>query len=164
MTGSAAALVLLSLAAGSARPLPASLCRPDEAVVFACPVGGKALSVCAGKSWVQYRFGRPGMRPELRLPDPAGPPASVASGAPLTFSGGGGAWLRFVNGPYSYTVYSAIGRWGAGGAPADKAGVLVEKSGIRVSHVRCTGGDTGVDAGWMEAVGVRPDARGFDLP
>ncbi|MFM1960411.1 MAG: hypothetical protein RL588_1928 [Pseudomonadota bacterium] len=164
-----AALAMLSLAtAGAARAAPASLCRPAETVVFACSVGAKVVSVCAGQGRagdaVQYRFGRPGAPPELRLPDPPGRPRDAASGDTLMFSGGGGAWLRFANGPYAYTVYSAIGRWGPGGTPAEKAGVLVEKAGGRVANLRCTGGEAVLDAGWMSAAGVRPDARGFDLP
>jgi len=161
------AVVRAAPAAGAALR-PGSLCRTTETVVFACDAGARRVSVCAapgaGGGTVQYRYGRPGAAPDLSLPAAPGRPASSSSGDTLMFSGGGGAWLRFVNGAYSYTVFSAIGRWGPGGAPAEKAGVLVEKSGVRVSHVRCTGGDTGVDAGWMEAVGVRPDARGFDLP
>lgn len=163
------ALSPLALGGGAATyAAPAGLCRPAETVVFSCPAGAKVVSVCASGrgagARVQYRYGKPGAPPELLLPRAPGLPPAVASGDTLMFSGGGGAWLRFVNGAFSYTVFSAIGRWGPGGAPAEKAGVLVEKSGVRVSHVRCTGGDTGVDAGWMEAVGVRPDARGFDLP
>lgn len=147
---------------------PGTLCRASEAVVFACAAGEKRVSVCAapgqGGGTVQYRFGRPGAAPELSLPASPGRPASVASGDTLMYSGGGGAWLRFASGAYDYTVYSAIGRWGPGGAPAEKAGVLVERSGTRVANLRCTGGDPGLDAAWMTAAGVRPDARGFDLP
>lgn len=165
----AAALALLSLAAaGAAQAAPVSLCRPAETVVFACPVGAKIVSVCAGQGAsggvVQYRFGRPGAPPELKLPDPAGRPSRVASGDTLMFSGGGGAWLRFTSGPFAYTVYSAVGRWGRGGAPAEKAGLLVEKDGARLRHLPCTGADTGVDAGWMTASGVVPGGRDFDLP
>ena len=145
-----------------------SLCTPSETVVFACQAGARTVSVCAapgtGGDRVQYRIGRPGAAPELLLPKAPGRPRDVTSGDTLMFSGGGGAWLRFANGPYAYTVYSAIGRWGHGGAPAEKAGVLVEKAGGRIANLRCTGGEAALDAGWMSAAGVRPDARGFDLP
>lgn len=155
--------------AAAAQPLkPGSLCSRAEAVVFACRAGARTVSVCAGPGagggTVQYRIGRPGAAPELVLPKAPGRAGEVASGDSLMFSGGGGAWLRFANGPYAYTVYSAIGRWGPGGTPAEKAGVLVEKGGERVANLRCTGGEAAVDAGWMSAAGVRPDARGFDLP
>ncbi|MFM8753278.1 MAG: hypothetical protein ACKODL_01085 [Phenylobacterium sp.] len=163
----AAALVVLSLAAGGtalARPAPISLCRPAETVIFAYSVGARIVSVCAAEGAVQYRFGRPGGPPELKLPDPAGRPAAVATGDTLVFAGGGGAWLRFASGPYAYTVYSAIGRWGRGGAPAEKAGLLVEKDGARLRRLPCTGPDTGLDSGWMAAAGVRSGGWVFDLP
>jgi hypothetical protein len=147
---------------------PGSLCTTSETVVFACQAGARTVSVCAapgaGGDKVQYRIGRPGGSPDLVLPEAPGRPRDVATGDTLMFSGGGGAWLRFANGPFAYTVYSAIGRWGPGGAPAEKAGVLVEKGGERVANLRCTGGEAALDAGWMSAAGVRPDARGFDLP
>lgn len=154
--------------AGGGALRPGTFCRDSETVVFACAAGERRVSVCAAAGQdggtVQYRFGRPGAAPELSLPASPGRPASVASGDTLMYSGGGGAWLRFASGTYDYTVYSAIGRWGPGGAPAEKAGVLVERSGTRVANLRCTGGDAGVDAAWIAAAGVRPDARGFDLP
>ncbi len=164
------AVLLLPAAGGTAHSGPASssLCRSTETVVFACPVGARLVSVCASPGpsggTVQYRFGRAGSVPELVLPRAPGIPSAVASGDTLMFSGGGGAWLRFANGPYAYTVYSAIGRWGPRGAPAEKAGLLVEKDGVGLRNLPCTGQDTGLDAGWMMSVGVRPDGRDFDLP
>jgi hypothetical protein len=53
---------------------PISLCGSGEKVLFSCNIGGKKLSLCgsqltAGRPLlVQYRFGYPGISPELKYP------------------------------------------------------------------------------------------------
>lgn len=48
------------------------------------------------------------------------------------FAGGGGGYLRFINEPYNYIVYTAIGKgWGA------KDGVAVEKNNQLIVNLEC---------------------------
>ena len=48
------------------------------------------------------------------------------------FAGGGGGYLRFINGPYNYIVYTAIGKgWGV------KDGVAVEKNNQLIANLEC---------------------------
>ena len=58
--------------------------------------------------------------------------SQAIQGRPLMFAGGGGGYLRFINEPYHYIVYSAIGKgWGA------KDGVAVEKNQTRIAYWEC---------------------------
>ncbi|MGE4073584.1 MAG: hypothetical protein AB7E72_20625 [Lysobacterales bacterium] len=147
-----------------------SFCAPRETVVFDCRVGGKRVSVCGygpDGDWLQYRFGKADTRAPLELTLPEGPvPASrAASGETVPFSGGGGSWLRFRNGDYSYVVYSGIGRWGVNGETLEKQGVVVERRGRVVADLPCSGpltSELGPD--WFEQTGISSDDPGFDFP
>lgn len=82
---------------------------------------------------MQYRFGQKDAL-ELVVPDliKTIPVASYVQARTLMFAGGGGGYLRFVNGAHHYIVYSAIGKgWGA------KDGVAVEKNGQLVANLEC---------------------------
>jgi hypothetical protein len=116
-----------------------SHCTGQEQVVFSCSVGKKIVSVCASKDisptngYLQYRFGKPNA-PELVFPDSTKSPLprSGIQARTLMFSGGGGSYLRFINGKYNYIVYTAIGKgWGT------KDGVWVEKDGKPIADLRC---------------------------
>ena len=116
-----------------------SHCRAQERIVFSCSLGKKTVSVCASADlsattgYLQYRFGPRGAL-ELAFPDltQATPAASYVQARTLMFAGGGGGYLRFVNGVYHYIVYAAIGKgWGA------KDGVAVEKNGQLVTNWEC---------------------------
>ncbi|MER0215141.1 MAG: hypothetical protein DU481_02865 [Nitrosomonas sp.] len=116
-----------------------SHCQADEQIIFSCSFGKKMVSVCASndfsasKGYLQYRFGLKSA-PELVFPDltKAAPAASYVQARTLMFAGGGGGYLRFINGQHHYIVYSAIGKgWGA------KDGVAVEKSGQLVANLEC---------------------------
>ena len=116
-----------------------SHCRAQEQVVFSCSLGKKTVSVCASadlsatSGYLQYRFGPKGAL-ELAFPDltKATPAASYVQARTLMFAGGGGGYLRFVNGAHHYIVYTAIGKgWGA------KDGVAVEKNGQLVTNLEC---------------------------
>ena len=133
------ALVLSSSHAFAAGP---TLCKADELVVFSCSTGARIASVCASRDisktggFMQYQFGRTdGV--ELAFPDPGARPADVFSSGTLMFSGGGGAWLRLGKAPFSYTVFTAIGKWGRSGSPADVAGVAVAKDGKEFANFPC---------------------------
>jgi len=76
------------------------------------------------------------------------------------FSGGGGAFLAFTNAPYRYIVYSATGRgWG------NKAGVVVEKNGKRVTSLACKGKATSeLGPDLFSKAGIEVDDGSFELP
>lgn len=116
-----------------------SHCNAHEQIVFSCSLGKKMVSVCASNDfsassgYLQYRFGLKGA-PELVFPDltKAAAAASYVQARTLMFAGGGGGYLRFINGQHHYIVYTAIGKgWGA------KDGVAVEKNGQRITNLEC---------------------------
>jgi hypothetical protein len=134
-------------------------CSKEEAVVFSCAVGSKVAALCAAPDGVglRYLFGKPGFA-ELSLTNRGGPPDRMTYGA-LSYSGGGGDFVRVLSGRYSYVVYSAIGRgW-------EQEGVVVEKDGKRISARRCVGPALGPN-GWARvyAAHLPKDAQGFDKP
>lgn len=169
--GRAGALLALTGAALLAMTLPGvcqagpSLCSAGEVTLFGCGLGQKRVAVCgspdisAERGRLQYRFGRPGSL-ELVYPPADADWRAVTRGGVLAFSGGGGAYLAFTNGPYRYVVYTAIGRgWGT------KAGVVVEKGGRRVASLPCKDqevSELGPDL--FARAGVVEDAEMFDLP
>ena len=150
---------------------PGSFCTAAEEVVFSCPTGGgKLVSVCVskgagrGRGTMYYRFGKPGSRQGLEqsLPTGAMVPRIAATGENVPFSGGGGSWLRFRGGIYSYVVYSGIGRWGPNGETREKQGLVIERSGKMASSLPCTGrAVSGLGPAWFEALGV--ETRGDDF-
>jgi len=113
-------------------------CRAQEQTIFACSLGTKVVAVCAShdlsptSGYVQYRFG-PKNAPELTFPAATKPSSRAAIQArTLMFAGGGGGYIRFINGRYHYIVYTAIGKgWGT------KDGVAVEKDGKLLTHFTC---------------------------
>ncbi|MBK8287112.1 MAG: hypothetical protein IPK97_20860 [Ahniella sp.] len=169
-------MVLVSGVEAIADAAPAgknSWCTDSETVIFACRTGGKLVSVCASSDAaenagsVQYRFGVPEGEGKIELTLPKGVvvPAKAANGASVPFSGGGGAWLRFRNGDYAYTVYSGIGRWGPNGETIEKQGVVVERKGEQVTNLPCTGPRTSeLGPEWLEQVGITDNEEWFDFP
>jgi hypothetical protein len=157
-------LIFCTLAA-SASAAP-TLCLGNEDNIFSCSAGQKLISVCASKDlaadhgYLQYRFGLPN---KVELAVPAGravSPANSAVSGRLTFSGGGGAYLRFKSGDYEYAVYTAIGKgWG------EKDGVAIEKSGKRLSHVSCKDEPVSkLGDEFFTKAGLKEDKKDFDLP
>lgn len=115
-----------------------SHCNEQEQIIFSCSLGKNIVSVCASKDisqnsgYLQYRFGH---KNALELVFPASTEtfhrANIHAQS-LMFSGGGGAYLRFINGQYNYVVYTAIGKgWGT------KEGVAVEKNKKRIANLIC---------------------------
>ena len=150
-----------------------SFCSTAEVAVFHCSTGAKQVSVCASRTAtpeagsLRYFFGKPGATPEIMLPAKATPPSRSASADTLMYSGGGGAWLRFRSGEYAYTVFTAMGRWGEGGAPAEREGLLVERKGKRVAYLPCRrAAESRLGPELYEKLGLKtatPD-ESFDLP
>lgn len=138
-----------------------SLCAPNESVIFTCSVGAKIASICATpavsptQGFVAYRFGRPGA-PDMSFQNRAGTRAGT-----WTFSGGGGAYLRFNRGAASYVVYSALGRgWGT------KTGVAVLHNGKLIANLRCHPAPATDELGpdFFARAGIADDEKTFDLP
>ena len=157
-TGGLAALLVL--AAIRTAVAASSLCSRDEAVIFACPVGAKLISVCASpgispsQGYLAYRFGPP-QKPEISYQN-----REMTRSGTWSFSGGGGAWLRFTRGPISYIAYTAIGRgWGT------KAGVAVLQDGKLLANLPCRAApDSEIGPDFFAHAGIADDDQAFDLP
>ena len=168
--GLLAAATMIGAAAGVAAA--STLCRPDEAVVFSCPTGAHIVSLCASKTasategYLQYRYGA-GDRIDLAYPDLSTRAADAFTSGRMMFSGGGGAWLRFDKGPYAYTIFTAIGRWGHSGSPASVAGVAVEKDGKAFANFPCRSAEQSeIGPDLFDKLGLKEadPSRQFDIP
>jgi hypothetical protein len=151
--------------AGKALAAPPTLCAPEQSTIFSCGTGADTVSVCgstdlsATSGSLQYRFARAKQAPWAY-------PVEGAEWRPLThagtwvFSGGGGAWLSFVNPPYRYVVYTAVGQgW------SNKAGVVVERKGRRIANRRCKGAAIStLGPALIERAGVVDEGDAFSLP
>jgi hypothetical protein len=123
----------------SFKPVAVSHCASDETVVFSCAVKGqKIVSVCATKDLSDksgsmiYRFGRKS-RPELILPKRSDNWRDTVRAGNVMYAGGGGTYLGFSSGEYTYVVYGATGRgWGS------KNGLMVMKGEEEFRVHRCT--------------------------
>jgi len=163
LTGSSVVFLLSVLVRTAAAG--GSHCSAKEQTLFSCNTGGKTVSVCASPDLstdsgsLQYRFGRLGA-PELLYPAAGANWREVTRGGLLTFAGGGGSYLSFAKGPYRYVVYTAIGKgWG------QKAGVVVEKGGKRLTSLSCTDKETSeVGPDLFARAGIAEDPAGFDVP
>lgn len=116
-----------------------SLCDAQEQVIFSCSLGKKTVSVCASNDfsansgYLQYRFGQKDAF-ELAFPNlsESAPASQSVQARTLMFAGGGGGYLRFINGQHHYIVYAAIGKgWGV------KDGVAVEKNNQLIANLEC---------------------------
>lgn len=152
---------------------PTSFCTPAETVVFACRTGAKMASVCASrdvgpnKGYLQYRFGKlDGSEPlERILPEGQVVPAKAASGESVPFSGGGGAWLRFTKGQFTYTVYTGIGNWGPKGEKRTKSGLHIGHAGKPLATLKCQEEPISLlGPDWFEKAGVKSNNEDFDFP
>jgi len=154
-------------------PSSNSHCTAAETTVFACRIGRKSVAVCASADaaadagTLHYRYGvADASAPlELVLPKVRSLPAQSALGEAQPFAGGGGSWLRFRSGDYSYVVYSGIGRWGQNGETLEKQGVVVERGGTAIATLPCTGPQHGVlGPEWFEQLGIGAAGETFDFP
>jgi hypothetical protein len=150
-----------------------SLCTAQETIVFSCRTGEKMVSACAspdaGRSqgYLQYRYGKPeaAEAPEMALPANRTVPSKAATGSTVSFSGGGGAWLRFRNGQTSYTLYTGVGKWGPKGATQEKQGIAVERGGKLVANLKCSARPASLlGPDWFDKVGLKDGGEDFDFP
>ena len=141
-----------------------TLCTSQENVICSCSTGRKIISACASKDlskstgYIQYRFGKSGSI-ELTIPSKKSHPSNYTNGNIITYSGGGGTYLRFINGNYGYVLYSAIGRgW-------EKEGLSIEKNGKIFSNMYCKGRVTSnLEPDLFEKANIPLDSIGFEIP
>ncbi|WP_253283013.1 hypothetical protein [Cedecea davisae] len=82
---------------------------PEPELVFNCELeNGKYALIRLNEQVPTYYYG-PLEKVELTLPKIAGDKTQVRVGN-MAFAGGGATYYRFINGNYSYVVYSGIGR------------------------------------------------------
>ena len=141
--------MLLAAACCCAAPAhAASLCAPDEPVVFACHVGSKMVSLCrpAGdRGMLSYRFGGP-EKLELSYPEPGRQASAAFTVKSVPLIGGGETTVAFRRGAYTYTVYSKVARGDDGVTPEFEDGVIVARRGKVLSRMRCADGGEGFRA------------------
>jgi hypothetical protein len=145
----------------------ASHCAPGERVVYSCPTtNSKLISLCSSSTltssegYLQYRFG-PAGKPELIYPATREHPSKHFQLGGIMYSGGGGAYLKFVNGEYTYKVFSYINSSG------EAAGVVVSKSGKRIAELYCKDDSRRaiIDLGLSQSgIPEDPNKYGFDDP
>jgi hypothetical protein len=64
--------------------------------------------------------------------------------------------LRFQKGSYAYVVYSGIGKWGPKGETREKQGIVVERGGKTIAHLKCTAAiENQLGPDWFERVGIK---------
>ncbi|SEQ39149.1 hypothetical protein SAMN05421510_10461 [Nitrosomonas ureae] len=144
-----------------------SHCQIQEQVIFSCSVGEKTVSVCASKNfsahsgYLQYRFGSLGMS-ELIFPamNASDPVTQFIRARTWIFAGGGGGYLRFINGQYHYIVYTAIGKgWGT------KDGVAVEKNHQVITNLECQNVPISeISEDFFTRTGLQVDQNEFEIP
>ena len=82
---------------------------PEPELVCNCELeNGKYALIRLNEQVPTYYYG-PLEKVELTLPKTAGDKTQVRAGN-MAFAGGGATYYRFINGNYSYVIYSGIGR------------------------------------------------------
>ena len=148
------ALVIAFLLAFSSPAVAASAythCNSNEIVVYSCSTGSHTLSICASpdisknQGYLQYLYGTRG-KLESVYPETPQPTVGLFNPGNLMFSGGGGTYLQFKKEGYTYTVFSAVGKWGKScftpqeepqTCLRDIDGVAVQKDGIEIANIPC---------------------------
>lgn len=143
-----------------------SHCFQNERIIFSCNTNSnKVISVCSSakinrnKGYMQYRFGNIGSFPEYVFPMNHDNAAKFFYAGNLTYAGGGGAYLKFINAGYNYVVYTGVGRGWA------KQGMVVNEGVNEISRYSCK--DTWTSEMGPELfnkVGLTIDTYGFEIP
>ena len=143
-----------------------SHCFKNEHTVFSCNTNSnKVISICSSKNtnrnngYFQYRFGDAGSFPEYVFPMNHDRASKFFYSGNLMYSGGGGAYLKFINANYSYVVYTGIGKGWA------KQGLVVKEGINEISRYSCKGtwsSDMGPEL--FNKTGLTEDPYGFDIP
>lgn len=150
---------------GVAQNVP-SHCDADETVIFSCNTfSNRLISVCASQNfskdsgYFQYRFGASGHFPEFVFPMNHDIASKFFYSGMLMYSGGGGAYIKFRNGSYSYTVYTGIGRgW-------KKEGLVINNGPNEIARYQCNGNYTSeLGPDLFQKAGLYEDKEGFGIP
>lgn len=143
-----------------------SHCFPNEKIIFSCNTNSnKVISMCSSKNrsrnsgYLQYRFGDLASFPEYVFPMNHDKASKFFYSGNLTYSGGGGAYLKFINGSYSYVVYTGIGKgW-------SKQGMVIQEGDDEIARYACKGtwqSDIGPEL--FNQLGLINDDYGFAIP
>lgn len=166
-------LLVLALPATALASSARTHCEAGETIVFSCSTGTRILSLCASpdvsktSGYLQYRYGVAD-KLELVFPEKLQPPGKLFTPGTLAFSGGGGAYLQFKKGAYTYTVFSAIGNWAASGGKATAEGIAVKSGDNEIANFPCrkdanyVEGELGPD--YFEKAGLGEPQSDFDIP
>jgi len=143
-----------------------SHCFQNEEVIFSCNTNSnKVVSVCASKNinrnygYFQYRFGSIGSFPEFVFPMNHDKASKFFYSGTLMYSGGGGAYLKFINANYNYVVYTGIGKgW-------SKQGLVISEGEDEISRYSCRGTwESEIGPELFSKVGLYEDEYGFAIP
>jgi len=143
-----------------------SHCFHNESVIFSCnTAANKVISICSSPTlgyesgYLQYRYGSIGSFPEYVYPSNHEKASKFFYSGNLTYAGGGGSYLKFVNGTYNYVIYAGIGRgW-------EQQGLVIKDRQHEISRMSCQGA-------WKSAIGpqlfgqarLTRDSAGFEIP
>lgn len=140
-----------------------TLCTSDEKIIFSCnTTKNQVVSLCSSShltetvEYLQYRFGNVGKIPEMSYPVTREHPNKYFESGTMMYSGGGGAYLKFKNKEYSYSVFTATGSSGGG--------VLVNKLATQVEYLQCQGSTTSeIGPELFEKINIRKDPNELDF-
>ncbi len=143
-----------------------SHCFKEERIIFSCNTNSnQVISICSSASlnsrygYLQYRFGKEGSFPEYVFPMNHDLASKYFYSGVLTYSGGGGAYLKFLNGTYNYVVYTGIGRgW-------EKQGMVINEGKDEIARYACKNNwvsDMGPEL--FNQAGLKQDRNGFEIP
>ena len=126
-------LIALSLLATATLMNSAVAAPPDPELLFNCDLSnGKGVVVRLNNDVPTYYYGSI-EKVEMTLPKIEGDKTQVRAGQ-IPFSGGGAFYYRFINGVYSYVVYSGMGKgW-------EFTGLKVYKNARLLMRKACTNG------------------------
>ena len=157
-------VLILPPARAPQAPAPDTHCTRIERIVFSCATASKkVISLCASRpprtpATMQYRFGPP-TQLELVYPRDDGPLREHFRGSRLMYAGGGGAWIAFDNGGFTYFVYTAVGK------DFEKEGIVVRKGDAIVASLLCEGPFTSeIGPAFFEEADLPSGADEFDVP
>ena len=126
-------LIALSVLAAATLMNHAVAAPPEPELLFNCELSnGKTVVVRLNQDVPAYYYGSI-EKVEMTLPRLEGDKTQVRAGQ-MAFSGGGAFYYRFINGVYSYVVYSGMGKgW-------EFTGLKVYKNAKLLMRKSCTNG------------------------
>jgi hypothetical protein len=157
LLGACATSTMEETGARSVGQRAAGLCTAGETTLFQCRTGAKQVAVCggrsaAGRTYAQYRSGRPGAL-DRSYPATRDDGAGNMVRGHIIYSGGGETQFHFTDGGDQTIVYSRMVRTGfdTTNNPKFSAGVAVRRNGRLASNRGCSDGDdANVDIGAAE--------------